>query len=245
MSEEPGPRTRVPEHLVLDVRITDEGNGSVVLTVAGELDTLSTPILRRALDTVWADRPDHVLIDVSSVTFLSASGLHALRRAVTRAAAHRASLEVHAAPGHVSRLLSWVQLPHSTGEAGSRRPCSAALHAVPDPAPLPDVVVPERAAERRRPQEVSSSARSVDAVARRLAELFAGLPGPARVAASWDRRLLRARVTRDVMGQATGILMERNTMTAQEALRCLDAVSRLRDVPVPVVAEKLARTGEW
>ncbi|WP_138761179.1 ANTAR domain-containing protein [Modestobacter altitudinis] len=249
MSEQLGPGTPVPDQLVLDVRIADRGDGSVLLTVAGEVDTLSTPVLRRALDTAWAGRPDRLLVDLSAVTFLNASGLRTLHRAAAQAAAYRASLQLYAAPGLVSQSLDWVGLPHSTAaraDATSRRRGPAGLHAVPDigPAPLPDAGVRRRvpAGGDATPPSLADPA---GAAPRRLGGLFAGVPGPAQVAASWDRRLRRAAAAREVVGQATGILMERHLMTAEEAHRWLDAVSRLREVPVPEVAEKLARTGEW
>jgi anti-sigma B factor antagonist len=249
MSELLGPGAPVPDQLVLDVRIADRGDGSVLLTVAGEVDTLSTPVLRRALDTAWAGRPHRLLVDLSAVTFLNASGLRTLRRAATQATAYRASLELHAAPGLVSRSLDWAELPHSTAArvvGPHRRRGPAGLHAVPDVgAPsLPDALMGPRVTPGGRPVP-SSPADPVGAARRRLGGLFAGVPGPAQVAATWDRRLRRAAADREVVGQATGILMERHLMTAEEAHRWLDAVSRLRGVPVPEVAEKLARTGEW
>ncbi|WP_138735924.1 ANTAR domain-containing protein [Modestobacter excelsi] len=252
MSEQPSPGTPVPDQLVLDVRIADRGDGSVVLSVAGEVDTLSTPVFRRALDTAWAGHPHRLLVDLSAVTFLNASGLRTLQRAAAQSAAYRVPLELHAAPGLVSRLLDWVQLPHSTAARAVVTPTGrgpAGLHAVPDPGPDPGVPpLPEVVARPRVPAgglPAPSRAHPVAAAPRRLGGLLAGVPGPAQVAASWDRRLRRAAAAREVVGQATGILMERHLMTAEEAHRWLEAVSRLREVPVPEVAEKLARTGEW
>jgi anti-anti-sigma factor len=251
VSDQLDPRTSALDQLVLDVRIADRTDGSVVLAVAGEVDTLSTPVLRRALDTAWQGRPHRLLVDLTAVTFLNASGLRTLQRAAAQAAAYRASLELHAAPGPVSRLLDWAQLPHSTAARAVVTPPGrgpAGLHAVPDPdpgpAPPPDVVVRPKAPPSGLPAP-SSCADPVGALPRRFGGLFAGVPGPTHVAASWDRRLRRAAAAREVVGQATGILMERHLMTAEEARQWLEAVSRLREIPVLQVAEELARTGEW
>ena len=251
MSEERRSGPPVTDDLVLDVRIADREDGSVLLAVAGEVDTLSSPVLRYALDTAWGVRPRRLVVDLSAVTFLNASGLRTLQHAADQAAALRASLELHAAPGLVSRLLDRVQLPHATcaravDALAGRGP--GGLHAVPDPAPgpapLPDLVVRPGVPASGLPAP-SSGGHPVDAVPRRLGGLLAGMPRPARVAASWDRRLRRAAVARELVGQATGILMERHLMTADEAHQWLEAVARLRGVPVLAVAEKLARTGGW
>jgi GAF domain-containing protein len=54
------------------------------------------------------------------------------------------------------------------------------------------------------------------------------------------RNLREALLTRDVIGQAKGILMERNGMTADEAFRVLRQVSQSRNVKLRDVAAQIA-----
>lgn len=61
-------------------------DGAVVVTVAGELDTLTTPRLRRAVGEALEEAATApVIVDLTGVTFLSSPGLAALVEAVTKA----------------------------------------------------------------------------------------------------------------------------------------------------------------
>ena len=57
--------------------------------------------------------------------------------------------------------------------------------------------------------------------------------------------LRRALVTRTVIGEAIGILMERRRITADEAFDELKSASQRTNVKLAQVAEDLAATGEW
>jgi len=57
--------------------------------------------------------------------------------------------------------------------------------------------------------------------------------------------LRRALVSRDVIGQAKGIIMERFKVTADEAFRVLVAASQHQNVRVAELSANLADTGEW
>ncbi|MBV9041492.1 MAG: ANTAR domain-containing protein [Acidimicrobiia bacterium] len=57
--------------------------------------------------------------------------------------------------------------------------------------------------------------------------------------------LRRALVSRDVIGQAKGILMERFKVTADEAFRLLVAASQHQNIRVAELSANLAGTGEW
>jgi AmiR/NasT family two-component response regulator len=57
--------------------------------------------------------------------------------------------------------------------------------------------------------------------------------------------LRRALVSRDVIGQAKGILMERFKVTADEAFHCLVIASQHRNIRVAELSANLADTGEW
>ena len=58
-------------------------------------------------------------------------------------------------------------------------------------------------------------------------------------------QLLRAVESRDVIGQAKGILMERHKLTADEAFDRLRAASQRCNRKVVELARELAETGEW
>ena len=57
--------------------------------------------------------------------------------------------------------------------------------------------------------------------------------------------LRRALVTRTVIGQAIGILMERRRITAEEAFEELKNASQRANVKLAQIAEDLTETGEW
>jgi anti-sigma B factor antagonist len=60
--------------------------------VRGELDVATAPLLRAALDGVYARQPARVEMDLSGITFLDASSLATLIAARRRLAAQRAVL---------------------------------------------------------------------------------------------------------------------------------------------------------
>jgi anti-sigma B factor antagonist len=61
--------------------------GVAVLTVSGEVDTLTAPPFERAVGDLLADPSDTVLVlDLDAVNFLASSGLAVLIRAAHRAA---------------------------------------------------------------------------------------------------------------------------------------------------------------
>jgi anti-sigma B factor antagonist len=71
---------------LIDLRRVDRGD-AVVIVVSGEIDVLTAPRLRSALDLALQqvdDRP--VIVDLTQVRFLGSPGLHALARS-----AHQAS----------------------------------------------------------------------------------------------------------------------------------------------------------
>ncbi|MFD9522269.1 STAS domain-containing protein [Streptomyces sp. NPDC059979] len=63
-------------------------DGEAVVTVTGEIDLTTSPVLHTALEEALAGRPHHLEVDFTDVTFCDCSGLNALLRA--RAAARQA-----------------------------------------------------------------------------------------------------------------------------------------------------------
>lgn len=78
---------------------------------------------------------------------------------------------------------------------------------------------------------------------RRLAELFATHAALALAAAQRTDQLRRAMASRDVIGQAKGILMERHRITADQAFLLLKKQSQRVNQKLVEVAETVAATG--
>jgi anti-sigma B factor antagonist len=78
----PGP---LPTDDLLRVE-THTVDGTARLVLAGEVDCSTAPLLRRALDTAFADGACAVTVDLEAVTFLDSAGLSAL------AVAHRTAI---------------------------------------------------------------------------------------------------------------------------------------------------------
>lgn len=85
--------------------------------------------------------------------------------------------------------------------------------------------------ERVVPCSTSATEPSVDQEVARLRDEVTGL--------------LKAVETRDVIGQAKGILMERHKLSAAEAFDWLREASQHTNVKVADLAVLLAETGEW
>jgi GAF domain-containing protein len=83
-----------------------------------------------------------------------------------------------------------------------------------------------------------------DGRARSYGQVFASHAAVALKAAITEAGLERALHTRDLIGQAKGILMERHGLTARDAFERLRLVSQERNRPVRELAEELVRTGE-
>jgi anti-sigma B factor antagonist len=80
-----------------------------LVTVAGEVDIATVPVLREGLAGPSASGKP-VVVDLDAVSFIDASGLGVLVGAANRAAAHGASLHVVCAKGRVRRLFAMTGL---------------------------------------------------------------------------------------------------------------------------------------
>ncbi|MDG4664852.1 GAF and ANTAR domain-containing protein [Mycobacterium sp. 236(2023)] len=90
----------------------------------------------------------------------------------------------------------------------------------------------------------AESRAAFDNSAKRLAELYATHAAVALLEAQRADQLRRALQSRDVIGQAKGVLMERHRITADAAFAMLDEVSRTTNRKIADVAEILADTGQ-
>jgi anti-sigma B factor antagonist len=85
-SVQPGPgMAGVSASEFLDTVISEPSPGTALLTVRGEIDTLTAPTFTAAADELLATPADTLVIDLTDVRFLASSGL-----AVLISAAHRA-----------------------------------------------------------------------------------------------------------------------------------------------------------
>ncbi|RZT84344.1 anti-sigma B factor antagonist [Pseudonocardia sediminis] len=80
-------------------------DGLTLLTVSGEVDTLTSPQLSTALDDLLAVETGDLAIDLDGVTFLASSGLGVLINAARRASRGRRTLHVVASSRAVLRPL--------------------------------------------------------------------------------------------------------------------------------------------
>jgi transcriptional regulator with GAF, ATPase, and Fis domain len=89
----------------------------------------------------------------------------------------------------------------------------------------------------------SRRARAFDEESEHIGELFASHAAAAYVAVRRNAQLLRAVTTREIIGQAQGILIERHKITADEAFIMLVAASQNANIKLRDVAETLVHTG--
>jgi anti-anti-sigma factor len=78
----------------------------------------------------------------------------------------------------------------------------------------------------------------------RLGQILAAVATVALPAAQRQHHLARALTTRDVIGQAKGILMERHKITAEQAFQLLSRASSVTNTKLGRLAERVADTGE-
>jgi anti-sigma B factor antagonist len=96
-----------PARTALDTTVTRPRARAALLTVAGEVDTLTAPALSEALTELLADPDDRVLVlDLTAVTYLASSGLAVLVKAVRQAAQRKVRLRMVTPPPPVRRPLS-------------------------------------------------------------------------------------------------------------------------------------------
>jgi anti-sigma B factor antagonist len=70
--------------------LVHEDPAGTIVAVAGELDLLSAPQLRTALDALMRANPRHMAIDLTGTTFMDSTGVHVLVDACNCAGGHLA-----------------------------------------------------------------------------------------------------------------------------------------------------------
>ncbi|MEV1296076.1 STAS domain-containing protein [Pseudonocardia sp. NPDC049635] len=89
----------------LDLSFSSPRTGLTVLSVSGEIDTLTAPHLSSALDDLMRHADRHIAIDLDGVTFLASSGLGVLINTARQAAREERRLFVVATSRAVLRPL--------------------------------------------------------------------------------------------------------------------------------------------
>jgi stage II sporulation protein AA (anti-sigma F factor antagonist) len=92
------------------IRIAGVGSDATVARVCGEIDLLTAPILRAALDEQFDSSPPVLVIDLNGVTFLGACGVEVLIEASERAARAATALRLVYRTRAVARPLEVLDL---------------------------------------------------------------------------------------------------------------------------------------
>jgi anti-sigma B factor antagonist len=89
-----------------EFRVETQTRGRLTtLTVAGELDLVSSPVLERELEKAYRLDADVILLDLRGLAFMDSTGLHLLVRAQQRAGEAGRRLALTRGSEQVQRLL--------------------------------------------------------------------------------------------------------------------------------------------
>jgi anti-sigma B factor antagonist len=89
---------------------TSHYDGTVTVTVAGELDVATSPDLRSYLDKILLAGPGQVIIHLSNCSFIDAGGLGTLVSLKNRAKLQHTALLLGGVPARMLRLMKLVEL---------------------------------------------------------------------------------------------------------------------------------------
>lgn len=99
----------------LDVKVAYLA-GTLTVTLSGEIDLDSVTLLHQAIQEAHAPWGTHLAIDLSGVTFMDSTGVHALLTCYQHAQDHGGAMSVTGAQGIVERVL------HLSGTLSLLRP---------------------------------------------------------------------------------------------------------------------------
>ncbi|MDT5227332.1 MAG: hypothetical protein QOH94_1125 [Mycobacterium sp.] len=91
----------------------------------------------------------------------------------------------------------------------------------------------------------AEKAEAFDATSGNVATVYAALGALAWGTVVLQRQMTAAVQSRDIIGQARGMLMERHKIDAQQAYDMLRKRSQSSNPPVRIVAGELAAAGSW
>jgi anti-sigma B factor antagonist len=93
-----------------------DASDDVVVSVSGELDILTAPVLERYLSTAVDRAPRRVVVDLGRVTFLDLRAINVLVEARQRIGAEGPDLVLRAPSAKVRRLIAMCGLDHLLAE---------------------------------------------------------------------------------------------------------------------------------
>ncbi len=97
--------TEAPFDDVITLSTSTSDDGTVTVTVVGEVDTFTAPVLRSTLDTQLEQQPKGLVIDLSGVQFLGSAGLAVLVETQKSARSRDVELRLVATTRAVTRPL--------------------------------------------------------------------------------------------------------------------------------------------
>lgn len=97
--------TEAPFDDVITLSTSTSENGAVTVTVVGEVDTFTAPVLRSTLDAQLEQQPKELVIDLSGVQFLGSAGLAVLVETQKSARSREVDLRLVATTRAVTRPL--------------------------------------------------------------------------------------------------------------------------------------------
>ena len=97
-------------------RLSPVDAGTVRVLVRGEVDSVTKDQLAEAFDRVWLTRPTTVIVDLTDVTFLSASGAAVLTQARAVATARGVTVSILSRPGTVRWVVRFAERQDAAGQ---------------------------------------------------------------------------------------------------------------------------------
>jgi anti-sigma B factor antagonist len=97
--------TEAPFDDVITLSTSTSEDGAVTVTVVGEVDTFTAPVLRSTLDSQLEQQPSELVIDLSGVQFLGSAGLAVLVETQKSARSREVALRLIATTRAVTRPL--------------------------------------------------------------------------------------------------------------------------------------------
>ena len=101
----PSEGAEAPFDDVITLATSTNDDGAVTVTVVGEVDTFTAPVLRSSLDTQLEQQPKELVIDLSGVQFLGSAGLAVLVETQKSARSREVDLRLVATTRAVTRPL--------------------------------------------------------------------------------------------------------------------------------------------
>jgi anti-sigma B factor antagonist len=122
--------TEAPFDDVITLSTSTDEDGVVTVTVVGEVDTFTAPVLRSTLDSQLEQQPSELVIDLSGVQFLGSAGLAVLVETQKSSRARDVALRLIATTRAVTRPLEVTGLIDAARSPLGRRSRDAPVRGV-------------------------------------------------------------------------------------------------------------------